>query len=160
VIADWNWVIGEGDGWVTGADCPPYMHPVPATGSIEKMITNAGGITIGQLAKAAGVNSETLRYYERIGLISPLARPAASDPIPATTRGVWRSCVAPTNYVSALMISGRASRARRLLPLPRRSCSNHPSPASRERRFRRVLGPSSKIRYRCRAVASWFGPLS
>jgi MerR family mercuric resistance operon transcriptional regulator len=38
------------------------------------MITNARGITIGQLAKAAGVNSETLRYYERIGLIVKPAR--------------------------------------------------------------------------------------
>jgi MerR family transcriptional regulator, mercuric resistance operon regulatory protein len=34
------------------------------------MITNARGITIGQLAKAAGVNLETVRYYERIGLIA------------------------------------------------------------------------------------------
>jgi MerR family mercuric resistance operon transcriptional regulator len=38
------------------------------------MITNARGITIGQLAKAAGVNLETVRYYERIGLIAKPAR--------------------------------------------------------------------------------------
>jgi MerR family transcriptional regulator, mercuric resistance operon regulatory protein len=46
------------------------MRPVAATGSSAKMITNARGITIGQLAKAAGVNLETVRYYERIGLIA------------------------------------------------------------------------------------------
>jgi len=38
------------------------------------MITNARGITIGQLAKTAGVNLETVRYYERIGLIAEPAR--------------------------------------------------------------------------------------
>ncbi len=45
------------------------------------MITNARGITIGQLAKAAGVNLETVRYYERIGLI----------PKPSRTSGGQRS---------------------------------------------------------------------
>lgn len=38
------------------------------------MITNTRGISIGQLAKAAGVNLETVRYYERIGLIAKPAR--------------------------------------------------------------------------------------
>ena len=38
------------------------------------MITNTRGITIGQLAKSAGVNLETVRYYERIGLIAKPAR--------------------------------------------------------------------------------------
>ena len=33
------------------------------------MITNARGVTIGQLAKLTGVNLETVRYYERIGLM-------------------------------------------------------------------------------------------
>lgn len=32
------------------------------------------GITIGQLARAAGVNLETVRYYERIGLMPAPAR--------------------------------------------------------------------------------------
>ena len=50
------------------------MRPVAATGSSEKMITNTRGVTIGQLAKAAGVNLETIRYYERIGLIAKPAR--------------------------------------------------------------------------------------
>jgi MerR family transcriptional regulator, mercuric resistance operon regulatory protein len=33
------------------------------------MVTKVRGLTIGQLAKSAGVNRETVRYYERIGLI-------------------------------------------------------------------------------------------
>ena len=32
------------------------------------------GLTIGELAKAAGVNLETIRYYERIKLMPPPAR--------------------------------------------------------------------------------------
>ncbi len=31
--------------------------------------TSKGGITVGQLARAAGVNVETVRYYQRIGLL-------------------------------------------------------------------------------------------
>lgn len=34
------------------------------------------GFTIGQLAKAAGVNVETVRYYQRIGLIDEPVKPA------------------------------------------------------------------------------------
>ncbi len=33
------------------------------------MFTKSRGITIGQLANAAGVNLETVRYCERIGLM-------------------------------------------------------------------------------------------
>lgn len=33
------------------------------------------GLTIGQLAKAAGVNVETVRYYQRIGLIGEPVKP-------------------------------------------------------------------------------------
>jgi len=33
-------------------------------------------LTIGKLAKAAGVNVETIRYYQRIGLIAEPAKPA------------------------------------------------------------------------------------
>ena len=40
------------------------------------MITKMRGFTIGQLAKSAGVNLETVRYYERIGLI---ARPPRTE---------------------------------------------------------------------------------
>ena len=35
-----------------------------------KKTTTEKGITIGELAKAAGVNVETIRYYQRIGLLS------------------------------------------------------------------------------------------
>lgn len=34
------------------------------------------GLTIGPLAKAAGVNIETIRYYQRIGLIGEPVKPA------------------------------------------------------------------------------------
>lgn len=36
----------------------------------------APALTIGQLARAAGVNVETVRYYQRIGLIDEPAKPA------------------------------------------------------------------------------------
>lgn len=35
------------------------------------------GLTIGRLAKKAGINVETIRYYERRGLIKQPARPGA-----------------------------------------------------------------------------------
>lgn len=38
------------------------------------MVTGLRGLSIGQLAAAAGVNLETVRYYERIGLMPPPAR--------------------------------------------------------------------------------------
>lgn len=34
------------------------------------------GLTIGKLARAAGVNVETIRYYQRIGLIEAPVKPA------------------------------------------------------------------------------------
>ena len=45
------------------------------------MLTKARGIAAGQLAQAAGVNLETVRYYETIGLM----------PAPARTEGGHRS---------------------------------------------------------------------
>ncbi|WP_371332032.1 helix-turn-helix domain-containing protein [Bosea sp. BIWAKO-01] len=47
----------------------------------RKMPTRMRGITAGQLAKAASVNLETIRYYENIGLM----------PEPPRTRGGHRS---------------------------------------------------------------------
>lgn len=35
-------------------------------------------MTIGTLARQAGLSSETLRYYERLGLIQPFSRSAAN----------------------------------------------------------------------------------
>jgi MerR family mercuric resistance operon transcriptional regulator/MerR family gold-responsive transcriptional activator of gol and ges genes len=34
----------------------------------------ASAVTIGRLAKAAGVNTQTIRYYERLKLLTPTAR--------------------------------------------------------------------------------------
>lgn len=38
----------------------------------------SGGFTIGQLARAAGVPISTVRYYERVGLLTPDARTPAN----------------------------------------------------------------------------------
>lgn len=38
------------------------------------MLTRARGVTAGQLAKAASVNLETIRYYENIGIMPPPPR--------------------------------------------------------------------------------------
>ncbi len=40
------------------------------------MQQNAAGLTIGRLAAEAGVNVETIRHYQRLGLIEEPARPA------------------------------------------------------------------------------------
>ena len=37
---------------------------------------NEAGLTIGKLAKTAGVNVETIRYYQRVGLIQEPVKPA------------------------------------------------------------------------------------
>lgn len=39
-------------------------------------MNGAGGIAIGRLSKDTGTNVETIRYYERIGLLPPPARSA------------------------------------------------------------------------------------
>jgi MerR family transcriptional regulator, mercuric resistance operon regulatory protein len=57
------------------ADFPPWSgYPAPRSdyGSKRKMT-----LTIGQLAAAAEVNFETVRYYERIGLMPSPARTAS-----------------------------------------------------------------------------------
>lgn len=40
-------------------------------------ITNARGMAIGTLSRQTGVNIETIRYYERIGLLEPPGRTPA-----------------------------------------------------------------------------------
>src|SRR5215467_11029704 len=49
------------------------MHPVVATGASP---LDDSRITIGRLSKETGVNIETIRYYERIGL---MAKPSRSQ---------------------------------------------------------------------------------
>jgi len=40
-------------------------------------MTTPAPLTIGQLARAAGVNVETIRYYQRVGLLKKPVRPLA-----------------------------------------------------------------------------------
>ena len=42
-------------------------------------ITKTRGLTIGQLAQRTGVNLETIRYYERVGLVPKPARTAGGQ---------------------------------------------------------------------------------
>lgn len=48
----------------------PFNQPASPIGKTDP------GLTIGQLARAAGVNVETIRYYQRIGLINEPVKPA------------------------------------------------------------------------------------
>jgi len=45
------------------------MHPVVPTASSDPVITKMRKLTIGRLAEETRVNLETIRYYERIGLM-------------------------------------------------------------------------------------------
>lgn len=45
------------------------------------MIVHVRVLTIGQIAKAAGVTTPTIRYYEEIGLLPPAGRSAAGQRI-------------------------------------------------------------------------------
>jgi MerR family transcriptional regulator, mercuric resistance operon regulatory protein len=40
--------------------------------------TTSSGLTIGTIAKMVGVNVETIRFYQRSGLLSPPAKPSGS----------------------------------------------------------------------------------
>ena len=44
------------------------MHPVAGTGA-RKFMSVEQGIAIGELSRRTGVNIETIRYYERVGLV-------------------------------------------------------------------------------------------
>ena len=50
------------------------------------MVNDPQTLTIGAFAKAAGVNVETIRFYQRKGLLPEPGRPA-------TDRRTWRGCV-------------------------------------------------------------------
>src|SRR5438128_1517348 len=56
------------------------MHPVVATGARDFMKATVDArsekFPIGELSKCSGVNIETIRYYERIKLMSPPPRTA------------------------------------------------------------------------------------
>jgi DNA-binding transcriptional MerR regulator len=53
---------------VVGSRPPPAGHAgAPRSGT-------TGGLTIAEVAVATGTSAHTLRYYERIGLIQPVAR--------------------------------------------------------------------------------------
>src|SRR5713101_4209048 len=53
-----------------------FLTPYHSTGCRlpERGDAMASGMTIGQLAKEGGVNIETVRYYERLQLLTPTAR--------------------------------------------------------------------------------------
>jgi len=51
------------------------LTPYPGTGCTVLEVMNAmATLTIGALAKAAGIGVETVRYYERTGLLAPPPR--------------------------------------------------------------------------------------
>ena len=58
-------------------------------------------LTIGQLAKATGVASKTIRYYEQIGVLPPPSRSAAkyrqydASSAPSTGSTAARGCAPP-----------------------------------------------------------------
>lgn len=54
----------------------PGLHPVPGSGfTVGVMdIESTAGLRAGQVAAAAGVNRETLRYYERRGILAAPGR--------------------------------------------------------------------------------------
>ncbi len=58
----------------------PIMHPVAATGARDLTMATVGTrseqFPIGELSKCSGVHIETIRYYERIKLMSPPPRTA------------------------------------------------------------------------------------
>src|SRR5689334_11239138 len=58
---------------------PTTLHPVATTGSRSLPMdaitaARADGLTIGRLSALAGVNIETIRYYERIKILPPPPR--------------------------------------------------------------------------------------
>jgi len=58
---------------------------------------------IGELAEQAGVNRETLRYYERRGLLKPARRTASSDTVRAGKFFVIRMPLSRANLIAVLL---------------------------------------------------------
>jgi DNA-binding transcriptional MerR regulator len=44
---------------------------------MDTAVARTRGLRVGELADAVGVNSDTVRYYERVGLFQPPARTSA-----------------------------------------------------------------------------------
>src|SRR5260370_527288 len=58
----------------------------------------AGLVSIGQLAKAAGVSSRTIRYYEELGILpEPRRSPGGTRKYPRGYRGYIDTALALTN---------------------------------------------------------------
>ncbi len=55
------------------------------------MENNLENLTIGVFAKAAGVNVETIRFYQRKGLLRPAAWPNTSSRTCARRWPTWRA---------------------------------------------------------------------
>jgi len=50
------------------------MQSVAATGSREKFLAATWDLTTGQISERTGVHIETIRYYEKVGLLPPPPR--------------------------------------------------------------------------------------
>ncbi len=68
--------MDHAQGWTTyrSTGCRVGCRTIPITRKKKSMAH--GGMTIGRLAKEAGVNVETIRYYQRRGLIEEPQKPA------------------------------------------------------------------------------------
>ena len=154
-----------------GAEAPK-MDPVAATGS---SMAQTGALTIGTLATATATKVETIRYYERIGLMPEPARSAGnyrtygSAHVPASAssgaRDTWaspssrsgRCSTSPTSVIATVQswTRSRAStswRSSGRLPIWRRCASSCvPSPiAAREAPL-----PGAASSRRCRRDRPW-----
>jgi MerR family regulatory protein len=82
------------------------MDPVAATGSSMQ----TGALTIGTLATATATKVETIRYYERIGLMpEPRDRPAITGPTTVRMSPASASSGARATWASPSSRSGRCS---------------------------------------------------
>jgi DNA-binding transcriptional MerR regulator len=94
------------------------------------MDDTSGLVSIGQLAKAAGVSSRTIRYYEELGILPEPARtPGGTRRYPREYRG----------YVdTALALKNLGFRLEEIKPLARLAIGRSVSPAQREAAARLV----------------------
>ena len=70
------------------------------------MARSAEDIKIGELSRQTGCNVETIRYYERVGLLPRrLAAPRDIGFMTSVTFAAWFSCAGRANWVSRSMKS-------------------------------------------------------